>query len=63
MRQNSERIYWMSNSEWYSIDKKSNCFVLTDVAPERAKRSFSMWSKPKKITLKRIIRICRSYLD
>ena len=35
-----ERPYFMSNKEWYTHDDKHNKFVLTDKAPEEARRSY-----------------------
>jgi len=35
-----ERPYFMSNKEWYTHDDKHNKFVLTDKAPEEARKSY-----------------------
>jgi len=40
MTMDMESTYWMSNKEWYKITE--NGFVLTDKAPERAKKSFEL---------------------
>ena len=44
MRSNSERTYWMTNDDWYRINKEKDCFELTDAAPERARKSFALWN-------------------
>ena len=62
MKRNSERVYWMTNEEWYTVNKEKDCFELTDVAPPRARRSFAMWSRPKRVTFKRLLRIGKSYI-
>lgn len=49
MKRRSEYLIWLENPEWYSFDKKSNSYVLTDKAPERAKKSFEKWKKKNKI--------------
>lgn len=38
-----EYMYWMSNDDWYRINKEKQCFELTDEAPERAVKSFEMY--------------------
>lgn len=57
MTRNSTRTYWMDNKDWYRIVDGN--FQLTPNAPLRAKRSFSEWNKPKKMTLKRLVRNIR----
>lgn len=37
--------FWRSNADWYYIDEKCNRYVLTDKAPEEAKRNFEYWKK------------------
>lgn len=36
----SKRPYFMENEEWYYHDKKKNRYVLTDKAPEKARKSY-----------------------
>lgn len=36
---------WMSNKEWYYIDEERDRYVLTNKAPEEARRSFELWKK------------------
>lgn len=62
MKRNSERVYWMTNKSWYTINQTKDCFELTDEAPPRARRSFAMWSRPKKMTFRRFLRICKSHI-
>lgn len=45
---NREPMYWMSNKEWYRINKEEDSFELTEKAPERAIKSFEMWKKINK---------------
>lgn len=42
---NKDMVYWMSNKSWYYIDKEHDRFVLTDEAPEEARRSFEKWKR------------------
>lgn len=49
MKRKSELLFWRSEKSWYSFDKESNSYVLTDKAPERAKKSFEAWKKHNKI--------------
>lgn len=35
-----EEPYFMKNKEWYTHDDKHNKYVLTDKAPEEARRSY-----------------------
>lgn len=60
MTRNSTRTYWMSNKNWYKIVNGE--FQLTPDAPMRARRSFIEWNSPKKLTMKRLIRVVRSKL-
>ncbi len=62
MKRNSERVYWMTNKDWYTVNRVKDCFELTDAAPPRARRSFAMWSRPKKMTFRRLLRICKTYI-
>ena len=36
---------WMGNKEWYYIDEERDRYVLTNKAPEEARRSFELWKK------------------
>ena len=38
-------LIWSRNREWYYIDEERDRFVLTDKAPEEARRSFEKWKK------------------
>jgi len=38
-------LTWMHNKEWYRISKERDRFVLTDKAPEEARRSFEKYKK------------------
>lgn len=52
MTANRERMYWMTNKEWYFINE-NNQFELTDKAPERAIKSFELYnSNERKNTTK-----------
>lgn len=62
MKRNSERVYWMSNKEWYTLNDEKKCFELTEAAPERAHRSFAMWKQLPRKNLLQILRICRAHL-
>lgn len=62
MKRNSERVYWMTNEDWYTVNHEKDCFELTDDAPPRARRSFAMWCRPKKLTLRRFLRVCKSHM-
>ncbi len=59
MTRNSTRAHWLTNEKWYKIvDGK---FQLTPEAPPEAKRSFAEWNRPKKMTLKRMLRTIRAF--
>jgi len=45
MRLIGELLYWQSNNDWWTIDEKTNQFVLTEKAPEEAKVSFEKYLK------------------
>ena len=49
MTLNSEGMYWHKNKAWYYIDREKDCFVLTDAAPERARKSFELYKKANNI--------------
>ena len=42
MRKTSDRIYWLTNDNWYKINKEKDCFELTKEAPEKAVISFQL---------------------
>ena len=50
MTLNSEAMYWHTNKAWYYIDKEKDCYVLTDAAPERARKSFELYRKINNMT-------------
>ena len=43
MTADRETIFWRSNPEWFFFDEEKDEFVLTDKAPERARRSFDLF--------------------
>ena len=43
-----EMFYWQTDSSWYRINTAKDCYELTDLAPERARRSFDMYTHPEK---------------
>ena len=43
MTANRETLYWKSNKAWYRVNDEGK-FELTELAPERAKRSFEMYN-------------------
>jgi len=48
MTANKEIFYWQEDKSWSKFDEKLGVLVLTDKAPERAKKSyeaFIKWSK------------------
>lgn len=61
MKKHSERIYWLTDKSWYTINKNQE-FELTDLAPERAKKSFEMWKRGEKPTLRERFRKLRTKL-
>ena len=36
-------MLWMRNKDWYYIDDERDRFILTEKAPEEARRSFEKW--------------------
>lgn len=48
MTANQEPMFWRTNKEWYKINRKKDCFELTDKAPERAKKSFELYKELQK---------------
>jgi hypothetical protein len=49
MTSNREILYWRSNEEWYTINEETGEFTLTEAATERARASFELLKKKKKI--------------
>ena len=43
MKAYDEAMYWMKNEDWFTINTESDCFELTDAAPQRAVESFRMY--------------------
>ena len=35
--------YFMTNKEWYTYDKKTNTYALTDKAPKKARESYEQF--------------------
>lgn len=50
---NDETVYWLSNPQWYRINKEKDCFEMTDAAPEKARISFEIWSGKRKSAKKK----------
>lgn len=48
----------MTDKSWYVI--RDGKFQLTPAAPAAARRSFAEWNKPRKMTLKRLLRTIRA---
>ncbi len=44
-RRDKECMYWKRDKTWYRIDYEHDRYVLTDKAPEEARRSFELWKK------------------
>lgn len=44
-RRDKECMYWKRDKTWYRIDYERDHYVLTDKAPEEARRSFELWKK------------------
>ena len=44
-RRYKDAVIWKENKEWYYIDEERDRYVLTDKAPEEARRSFELWKK------------------
>ena len=43
---------WTNNQEWYFVDEERDRFVLTEKAPEEARRSFEKYKKINKLDRK-----------
>lgn len=48
MSMSTESTFWLSNKDWYRIDKEKDCFEILDTAPAKAKLSFEIWSGKRK---------------
>ena len=46
MKANSERMYWLSNKEWYRVNPTTYEFELTEKATPLARKSFAKWKRP-----------------
>lgn len=46
MTANKESIYWKSNPKWFFINAEGK-YELTDMAPERAVKSFMLFNTPR----------------
>ena len=42
-RRNKGCMDWMDNEDWYYIDEENQRFLLTDKAPEAARRNFELY--------------------
>ena len=42
---NRNMLDWKKDKSWYTIDEERDRYVLTDKAPEEARRSFEKWKK------------------
>ena len=38
-----DRPYFMENEEWYEFDFEKRQYILTDKAPDEAKKSYEEW--------------------
>ena len=48
MTANKEIHYWQSDESWYRFDDELDTVVLTDAAPERARKSFELMLEKSK---------------
>lgn len=46
MTANKESVYWKTNKEWYRINSEGR-YELTEKAPERAIKSFELYTSKK----------------
>ena len=58
MTRDMTRIYWMTNKAWYTT--VNGKFELTPEAPPEARRSFAAWNKPRKMTIRRLLKKIRT---
>ena len=42
---NRNMVDWKKDKTWYYIDEERDRYVLTDEAPEEARRSFEKWKR------------------
>lgn len=40
-----EFVYWKSDKNWYKINREKDRYELTELAPERARKSFEEFKK------------------
>lgn len=59
-RNGMESLYWQTNESWYKVTPKGK-FILTDQAPQKARKSFHAYKHGHPITLKRLKTIIESY--
>ena len=41
---NTEKVYWLTQKQWYRPNKNKDGFEILPDAPERVKNSFKMWN-------------------
>ena len=46
---NRDMVYWKKDKSWYYIDEERDRYVLTDKAPEEARRSFEKYKRVNKL--------------
>ena len=46
---NKDSMLWKKNRNWYAVDRKNQRFVLTEKAPEEARRSFEKYKRINKL--------------
>ena len=46
---NRDMVYWKKDKSWYYIDEERDRYVLTDIAPEEAHRSFEKYKRVNKL--------------
>jgi len=51
MTANKESVYWKTNKEWYRVNSEGR-FELTELATERAKKSFELFNSKNPNTIK-----------
>ena len=44
-RRYMDLMFWKENKDWYSYDEEKQEFVLTQAAPEEARRNFKLWQE------------------
>ena len=43
MHTRRDLFFWQSNPAWWDVDEKEDKFVLTDAAPEEARKNFEQY--------------------